>query len=158
VAKHNNYRSFNQRPSENRFEHNNEVLVPVDEWFKSDLYVDHAEQVISGLRKHDNKFVLSTTQIRNLLILAAALHDEVQFLRSDNEKLTPSIIESLNRLRIQFVYQSGRDRVPSTGVKEFVRKAQLLEVLEKVNDKVTALRFCSYMESLVAYFTYKGGK
>jgi CRISPR-associated protein Csm2 len=130
-------------------------LPSVDTWFNEDKYVERAEQVISKLQKNSRGvFILTTSKIRNLLSLSATLHDEVQNLPGADTLLSDEIKGRLNYLRIQFVYQAGRE----SGVKDFVEKAQLLDVLKKVQDKATVLRFCAYMESLVAYFKYNGGR
>jgi CRISPR-associated protein Csm2 len=74
--------------------------------------------------------------------------------------LTTDIVRDLKYLDIQFAYQSGRDNDPKkpTGVKDFVTRSQLLEVLGAIKDKETLIRFTRYMEALVAYFKYEGGK
>ena len=43
-------------------------------------------------------------------------------------------------------------------VKDLVEKAQILEALKEIKDRETLQRFCRYMEALVAYFKFYGGK
>ena len=45
-----------------------------------------------------------------------------------------------------------------TAVKDLVEKAQILEALKEIKDRETLQRFCRYMEALVAYFKFYGGK
>lgn len=112
-------------------------------------YVDQAEKTIQALSKNRNgKYFLTTSKIRRLLSLTSALYDEVQY------KEFSEIQERLSYLRIQFVYQAGRER----SVKEFVVKANILNHLEDIHDKDSLIRFCRYMEALVAYFKYYGGE
>ncbi|MDR1448070.1 MAG: type III-A CRISPR-associated protein Csm2 [Candidatus Ancillula sp.] len=129
------------------------------EWFIDEKYVDQAEKVIKSLEGYRKGGIrLTTSQIRNLLSLTSALYDRAKVLSS--EELAPDIRQDLEYLRIQFVYQVGRDndsRRP-TGVKDFVEKAEILEVLKMVNSKATLIRFTRYMESLVAYHKFNGGK
>ena len=117
-------------------------------------YVDKAERAISLLEK-DNKgnYLLTTSQIRNLLSLCSSLYD-----RSKDE-----LINDVSYLRVQFVYQSGRNSVRVNRqtffpVKDLVEKGQILEALKEVKDRETLQRFCRYMEALVAYFKFYGGK
>lgn len=119
-----------------------------------DNYVDKAEKVIKSLnhtKDHRNnkiKFFLTTTKIRNLLNLTSNLFDESK-IREYKE-----LADKIAYLRVQFVYQSGRE----TAVKDFVKKAEILDILKEINNKESLQRFCRYMEALVAYFKFYGGK
>lgn len=119
-----------------------------------DNYVDKAEKVIKSLnhtKDHRNnkiKFFLTTTKIRNLLNLTSNLFDESK-VRSYKE-----LADKIAYLRVQFVYQSGRE----TAVKDLVKKAEILYILKEINNKESLQRFCRYMEALVAYFRFYGGK
>ncbi len=119
-----------------------------------DNYVDKAENVIKSLnhtKDHRNnkiKFFLTTTKIRNLLNLTSNLFDESK-VREYKE-----LADKIAYLRVQFVYQSGRE----TAVKDLVKKAEILDILKEINNKESLQRFCRYMEALVAYFRFYGGK
>jgi CRISPR-associated protein, csm2 family len=53
------------------------------------------------------------------------------------------------------IYEAGRE--PS--VKKFVEEAQIIEQIDKIKaDKDKLILFCLYMEALVAYRKYLGGK
>ena len=119
-----------------------------------DNYVDKAEKVIKSLnhtKDHRNnkiRFFLTTTKIRNLLNLTSNLFDESK-VREYKE-----LADKIAYLRVQFVYQSGRE----TAVKDLVKKAEILDILKEINNKESLQRFCRYMEALVAYFRFYGGK
>ena len=119
-----------------------------------DNYVDKAENVIKSLNRNtrDSRnpeaFLLTTSKIRNLLSLTSTLFDESK-IREYKE-----LADKIAYLRVQFVYQAGRE--PS--VKDLVRKAEILAALKEVNNKESLQRFCRYMEALVAYFKLYGGK
>lgn len=118
--------------------------------FEENQYVQEAENVILELKKTNYRIeedVLTTNQIRNLLSLTSAVYDEV---RSSG---VTKVQDRLAYLRIQFIYQSGRNQV----VKALVQTGQIIELLSKVqkeNDKDLIIRFCHYMEALVAYFKF----
>ncbi len=121
-------------------------------------YVDKAERAISLLEK-DNKgnYLLTTSQIRNLLSLCSSLYDR------SKERQFDELINDVSYLRVQFVYQSGRNSVKVNRqmffpVKDLVEKGQILEALKEIKDRETLQRFCRYMEALVAYFKFYGGK
>ena len=112
-------------------------------------YVDLAEAVIKKLkRKNQTTFFLTTSQIRNLLSLTSNLYDE------SNMKSFEELSEKISYLRVQFVYQAGR----TEAVKDFVEKAEILEALRDIRDTKSLQRFCRYMEALVAYFRFEGGR
>ncbi|GKS80585.1 type III-A CRISPR-associated protein Csm2 [Ligilactobacillus pabuli] len=122
--------------------------------FTEESYVSEAEKVILSLKENNFKHgrdVLTTSQIRNLLSLTSSILNDLVF------KEFEQVMDKLSYLRIQFVYQSGRNGA----VKDLVETAQILKILENVQakkDKETLIRFCHYMEALVAYFKYYGGK
>ena len=95
------------------------------------------------------KFKLTSTQIRNLAALTSNLFDESK-TKNDIKELR----EKISYLRIQFVYQSGRE----PAVEDFVKKAGLLEALTEIQDIPSLQRFCRYMEALIAYFKFNGGR
>ena len=81
--------------------------------------------------------------------LTSNLFDESK-TKNDIEELR----EKISYLRIQFVYQSGRE----PAVEDFVKKAGLLEALKEIQDIPSLQRFCRYMEALIAYFKFNGGR
>ncbi|KRM27533.1 CRISPR-system related protein [Ligilactobacillus acidipiscis DSM 15836] len=122
--------------------------------FREETYVDEAEKVIKELGRFNFKHgrdELTTSQIRNLLSLVSTIFNELSF------KEVTQLTGKLSYLRVQFVYQSGRN----AAVKDLVRTGKILELLEKVQtskDKRMLIRFCHYFEALVAYFKYYGGQ
>lgn len=121
-------------------------------------YVDKAEKVINALDTDNyGKLVLTTSQIRNLLSLTSALFDKAKTMSYE------SLISDISYLRVQFVYQAGRNEVKSGRnyyypVKDLVEKAEILNCLEEIENKNDLILFCRYMEALVAYFKFYGGK
>lgn len=113
----------------------------------TDDYVKQAEKVITGLPKNRfGDFELTTSQLRVLLSLTAQLFDEAQ--QHTAATLPAALVDKVQYLRVRFVYQAGRE----PKVKTFVGNAKLLEALEEIGDsRAKLLRFCRYMEALVAY-------
>ena len=119
-----------------------------------DNYVDKAEKTIKNLVtdkrnfKNRNSDVLSMSKLRNLLSLTSTLFDESKVWEYKD------LADKIAYLRVQFGYQSGRE----SAVKDLVQKGEILEVLREINNKESLQRFCRYMEALVAYFKFYGGK
>ena len=122
-------------------------------------YVEKAEEVITKLiseakelavkQNRRNYQILSTSQIRKQLSMTTELLSLAESESSD--KLSQEIVEKIEYLRVQFVYQAGREQL----VRKFVEKAGILKILKSINsNKEDFLTFCRYMEALVAFRKY----
>ena len=114
-------------------------------------YVDEAERIMRSLMSQPKK--VTTSKIRNLLSLVTDIYNE-ENIRTD-EKLLPESIVKLNLMRVRVAYECGRDDT----VKSFVAQTKLLEYLKGIStDRADLIRFAHYMEALVAFHRYFGGK
>ena len=122
--------------------------------FTDDTYVNEAEAVIQEMKQtnfRESRDTLTMSQLRNLSSLTSNIYDEVQ----NND--VSQVSDKLAYLRVQFVYQSGRN----AAIKKLVELADILGILKTIqakNDRSTIIRFCRYMEALVAYFKYYSGQ
>ncbi len=120
-------------------------------------YVETAEKAIKEICAKKNKMgkpipPVTTSKIRNLLAMTAAIYNDVIVCQSD--KLSDDIVGRINYLKIRFVYEAGRE----PKVKTLVENAQLLEHLKEVgNSRSQYILFSRYMEALVAYRKFYGG-
>ena len=120
-------------------------------------YVQKAEKVIGQLAKNtdrwNNVVMVTTSQLRNLLAMTMDIYNEVRVYRE--EKLSDEICGRINYLKIRFIYEAGRER----NVKAFVEEAEILKCLDEIQGSRTRfLLFNHYMEALVAYHKFNGGK
>lgn len=117
-------------------------------------YVDQAEKVMSTLKKgKDNKIILTTSKIRNILTTSATIYDKV---RRKQGSLTEAEKAEIQNLRMKLVYEYGRNE---SGVRDFIDKSQLIEEIKKIGDEREKLIvYCKYVEALVAYHRYFGGQ
>ena len=117
-------------------------------------YVDKAEDVVNNLmRDKKNHLILSTSKIRNILSMISTIYNEVIHYPSD--KLNEDIVERLKYLKMRFAYEAGREKA----VKNLIEVAKIFEIIEWIgNDKQKCILFCKYMESIVAYHKFNGGK
>ena len=114
-------------------------------------YVDEAERIMRSLMSQPKK--VTTSKIRNLLSLVTDIFN-TENIRTD-EKLLPESIVKLNLMRVRVAYECGRDDT----VKNFVAQTNLLEYLKGIStDRADLIRFAHYMEVLVAFHRYFGGK
>lgn len=129
-------------------------------------YVDKAEKVIKELaeesRKRDRRGTIgapdmvTTSKIRNLLAMTADIYNQV--LTWQSETLSDELNGRIEYLRIRFIYECGCDD-NKRKVRNFVEKSEILEILKEIKkSKKNYLLFSRYMEALVAFHKYYGGK
>lgn len=139
--------------SYNSSQHKQAILTPLTE----ENYVDLAMKAINSLRV-DKKTgkpakMLTTSQIRNLLAMTSDIYNDVQ--NEKKEQLDKDIIARINYLRVRFVYEAGREKK----VKAFVQETHILDYLVTAKKgRKEYILFSRYMEALVAYHRYYGGK
>lgn len=117
-------------------------------------YVDLAEACVQRLEKDKRgKMLLTTSKIRNLLSMISAIYNDV--VRTNEDVLNEDIQERIQYLRMRFIYEAGRDGA----VKNLLETAEISEMIAGIkNSKEKCLLFCRYMEAIVAYHKFYGGK
>jgi len=123
-------------------------------------YVKKAEDVILAIadrnRQGNYRFSLTTSKLRKILSMVNQLYNEI--IRSREEKLSGEFIDDLKYLKVRIVYEAGRD---DKVVGRFVKEAKIIEEVDSIIREGTRKRFLAfarYMESLVAYHRYYGGR
>ena len=123
-----------------------------------DNYVDIAEKAIKKLSGEKNKNgkpipLVTTSKIRNLLAMTAYIYNEV--VNSKEETLSSELIGRINYMKIRFIYEAGRE----PKVRRIVEEADILSHLDEINgSRKQYILFSHYMEALVAYRKFYGGK
>lgn len=122
-------------------------------------YVDQAESIIQKLKKQTNQRtgkqipMVTTSKIRNLLAITDDIYNDV--LNCSDEVLPESITSRIEYLRVRFVYETGRD----PRVEDLVKGAKILDVLKEIKgSRKNYILFTRYMEALVAFHKFYGGK
>ena len=122
-------------------------------------YVAFAEEAILDLveksRTPQGKVnMVTTSKIRNLLSMTADIYNDV--IASMEETLDADVTGRIAYLRVRFVYEVGRD---PKQVKNFVDSAQILDHLNDIgNSRKKYILFSRYMEALIAFHKYYGGR
>ena len=124
-------------------------------------YVDEAERIMRVLISSGT--TVTTSKIRNLLSLVTDIYNDESIRTED--KLKPDSVVKLNLMRVRVAYEYGRDNGESVGkdkaypMKDFISQSHLLEYLKGIStDRADLIRFAHYMEALVAFHRYLGGK
>lgn len=154
----NNYSDNRTRNSNGKsFEKPQEIkALPVP-----DDYVDAADAVMQKLGKRVSdekyKFDLTTSKLRNIYSIVCDIYNYE--MRSHDETISKESNTKLQKLRIRVLYEAGRESGREQSVKRFVKEAKMLEYIKGIDkNRENMLRFCHYMEALVAYHRFYGGK
>ena len=118
-----------------------------------------AEAVILTLKKQGNdKIFLNTSQLRRFLSAVNAVTNRIMVYHArhvDERQLPLELASEVKYLKVKFAYQAGRMRE----VREFGEMAHIKERIDRVGDSFREYQcFARYMEALVAYHKYYGGR
>ena len=120
----------------------------------------NAEEIVNELMKQGRgRIYLTTSQIRKILSATNLITNKIKIYQVESDfltdKLPQDIIDEINYLRIRILYQAGRER----NVKEFVKIAELDKRLKELKGSIkNYLEFNRFIEGIVAYHKYNGGK
>ena len=117
-------------------------------------YVSQAEAVIKRLIDENGKNkILTTSKIRKLLAMISEMYTKAKRLKSNT--LNSDLLTKLQYFKMHTVYEAGRE----SSVKKFVEEAQITNQIDKIKtDREELILFCHYMEALVAYRKFLGGR
>ena len=119
-----------------------------------------AESVIKNLLNASGKLDLTTGQIRKFLTAVNSLTSKIEVYKAQNETfetLPDNFVMEIKYLKVKIAYQAGRDK--NKIVKNFVEKAKLFERIDKIGNSFAEYEnFARYIEALVAYHKFYGGK
>ncbi|WP_448946679.1 type III-A CRISPR-associated protein Csm2 [Lachnoanaerobaculum sp.] len=117
-------------------------------------YVSQAEAVIKRLIDENGKNkILTTSKIRKLLAMISEMYTKAKRLKSNT--LNSDLLTKIQYFKMHTVYEAGRE----SSVKKFVEEAQITNQIDKIKtDREKLILFCHYMEALVAYRKFLGGR
>lgn len=111
-------------------------------------YLDQAEELMRV-----NASLITTSKIRRLFSLVTDIYNEENL--STQKELAEDNVAAIGMMRIRFAYECGRD----AKVKTFVEKVHLMNYLKGIgNSREEFMKFARYMEALVAYHKFFGGR
>ena len=141
--------NFNGRDRSNTVEVKRTPIELTDE-----NYVSQAEAVIKRLIDENGKNkILTTSKIRKLLAMISDMYTKAKRLKSNT--LNSELLTKIQYFKMHTVYEAGRE----SSVKKFVEEAQLTNQIDKIKtDREKLILFCHYMEALVAYRKFLGGR
>ena len=120
-------------------------------------YVEEAEKAIEILKSRKDKRgrdieMVTTSKIRNLLAMTMDIYNQI--LEEEEGPLRDEIKGRVEYLRVRFIYEAGREKK----VKYFTEVSKTIDILKEISEKKDYLLFTRYMESLVSFHRYLGGK
>ncbi|MDR1773643.1 MAG: type III-A CRISPR-associated protein Csm2 [Clostridioides sp.] len=114
--------------------------------------------------------MISTSKIRGILDLVNKIYNEVFY--SIEDKLTTKQVSDIAYLKVKLAYECGREKeekrtdlegkkIERIGVDLFIHKTGIMSALDEVikeESREKFLLYARYVESLIAYFKFYGGK
>ena len=131
--------------------------------------VDRAEDVIKKLKQDKyGKIALKTNQIRKFLTAVNILANKVAIYKAEHpgiKKLPEELIDEVQYLQVKLIYQVGREKNDTKPqfqpgpVEDFVNNAGLISAVKNIGNSIAEFeKFNRYVEALVAYHKFYGGK
>ena len=127
-------------------------------------YVEDAEKVFKDWYLTQEPKI-TTTKIRGLLSGMSDIYNDV--VRVEGEELPQDIVDRIQYLKVQFVYEYGRDKKDKKRSKDkkdgpvgrFIKEAKILDKIDQIGtSKKKFIEMERYMEALVAYHRFYGGE
>ena len=119
-------------------------------------YVEDAEKVFKDWYSTRDKKI-TTSKIRGLLSGMSDIYNDV--VRVEGEELPQDIVDRIQYLKVQFVYEYGRDDKKDGSVRRFINESKILNKIDQIGtSKKKFIDMERYMEALVAYHRFYGGK
>ena len=119
-------------------------------------YVEDAEKVFKDWYSTRDKKI-TTSKIRGLLSGMSDIYNDV--VRVEGEELPQDIVDRIQYLKVQFVYEYGRDDKKHGPVRRFINESKILNKIDQIGtSKKKFIEMERYMEALVAYHRFYGGK
>lgn len=119
-------------------------------------YVEDAEKVFKDWYLTQEPKI-TTTKIRGLLSGMSDIYNDV--VRVEGEELPQDIVDRIQYLKVQFVYEYGRDDKKDGPVRRFINESKILNKIDKIGtSKKKFIEMERYMEALVAYHRFYGGE
>lgn len=129
------------------------------DFFELDFdYVQKAETVMKSLITKDrwgNEGFgnFTTSKIRNILSLSSEISTSV--MQAQGAQLSEDLADRIRYIKVRLAYEAGRE----DAVKKFLEKSSLMDIVGQIgNDKKRFQRYEKYLEALVAYHRFFGGK
>lgn len=119
-------------------------------------YVEDAEKVFKDWYLTQEPKI-TTTKIRGLLSGMSDIYNDV--VRVEGEELPQDIVDRIQYLKVQFVYEYGRDDKKDGSVRRFINESKILNKIDQIGtSKKKFIEMERYMEALVAYHRFYGGE
>jgi CRISPR-associated protein Csm2 len=112
-----------------------------------DDYVQEAENLMRNRRN------ITSSKIRSIMSLVSEIYN-TENIRTE-ESLLQESCERIQMMRVRILYEAGRD----SAVKQFIEECHLINYIKGIgNNRKNFIYFARYMEALVAYHKYFGGR
>ncbi|GHV15066.1 hypothetical protein AGMMS49938_12400 [Fibrobacterales bacterium] len=151
-------KNYSQNHQTNNPQQNSEQYVA--KW--DNIVEDFGTEAKCTIEKNELHKKIKTNQIRNVLSMIASLYTAEL---GKTEELSSETKKKLQYIKIKIAYSIGRDSFDEKknnwklGTKPFNNAAKIYEFIdEAIKSRENFNTYCNYVEALVAYHKYFGGK
>lgn len=117
-------------------------------------YVDQAQKLMERLSQSGSR--LTTSKLRSILSLISDIYNRE--MPNHASAMSPDDCSRLQMAKVRIAYEAGRDGTNGP-VYAFIKDADLLSYIAGVgSSRAKFMDFARYMEALVAYHRFYGGK
>lgn len=112
------------------------------------------------VKNRDNNITkITTSQIRKFLAAVNRISNMIMISNSPNDELDEDIINEIKYMQIQFAYLVGKSRSSNNHYNEMKKLYDHLKsYMSSINTKSSFKKFSQYIEAIVAYHKFYGGK
>ena len=126
-------------------------------------YADMAENVIYDKEKKELRFFnLTTSKLRKLLAMSSGIYN---YVLNQDECDKDELLSKIIYFKMKCIYECGRECKDKQDFNKFMKFAKIVKALEYIIDNKDTIDireeyilFNRYMESLIAYHKYHGGR
>ena len=148
--KNRNYWNSNSYSKDHKGDYVDTVQMNLEPMQLPNNYIHEAEDIMRKISRN-----ITTSKIRGFLSLVSKVYN-VESVRTE-DTLLPDSMDTIQMMRIRIVYEAGRDDTQS--VKRFLNESHILNYIKGIGEsRKNFIAFARYMEALVAYHKFYGGK
>jgi CRISPR-associated protein Csm2 len=142
----------NDYNKQNNYNQNNQNSILKVEW--KEIEIDFGEAARKLMK--EVYFLITNSQLRNILSLFSHIYDKQLRLNSDDGKLDVDTIEAMKYAKIKIVYAKAKSESKSI---KFYDKSNIINFVdEALKNRKNLILYFRYIEALVAYHKLFGGK
>ena len=104
---------------------------------------------------------VTTSQIRKFLTAVNTVTNKINIynIKGDKKELSDDLAAEVKYLKVKVIYQAGKEKGNQHLIARFIEEADLINQIDNIGKDIAQYeKFAKYIEALVAYHKFYGGK